>query len=363
MKTFSNISSIGLLFVFLILPVFSVSFYHAFISTDRYESVAKTIITEQKPSATTLDLSLIGLPSTASDHDAHVVETLILSKDMVRYLDERIKLREHLTNPDIDYFSRLADDATFEDFHELYQDYFTVDYNVETKILTIAVQAFDRDYAQNALKLILERSDEFIDALNNRMSQEQVRFFLLEEKKRKQEMLDAKAKLLAFQQKNKVFSTEAEAQTIFTTIGALETLAAQKQSELDSRTKILSANSAILQELRAQIASLQRQIAAEKSRLAGGEGRDISEIQSDFLAVRLDLELATAAFKSTLTTLEQVRVEAARKLKFLIVVTQPSLAEESEFPRRWYIILSTFMIALMLYVVASLVVAIIREHA
>ncbi|NNF78400.1 MAG: hypothetical protein HKN05_10270 [Rhizobiales bacterium] len=291
------------------------------------------------------------------------MKTLVLSKDMVRYLDGKIQLREHYSNPKVDYFSRLEPDATFEDFHELYRDYFTVDYNVETKILRIAVQAFDRAYAQKALKLILARSDEFIDSLNNRMSKEQVRFFLLEEKKRKQDMLDAKAKLLAFQRANKIYSTEAEAQTIFTTIGALETQAAQKQSELDSRAKILSKNSAILQELQAQISSLQRQIISEKARLAGGEGRDISVIQSDFLAVRLELELATTAFKSTLATLEQVRIEAARKLKFLIVVTEPSLADESEFPRRWYIVISTIMISLMLYVVASLVMAIIREHA
>lgn len=363
MKNIFNISSKGIFVVFFLLPVAAISLYHLLISTDRYESVAAAIITEQKNSTASLDLSLIGLPSTASDHDAHVVEKLILSRDMLQYLDEKIQLREHLSNPDIDYFSRLESDATFEEFLELYRDYFTVDYNVETKILTIAVQAFDRAYAQNALKLILERSDKFIDALNNRMSQEQVRFFLKEEKKRKQDMLDAKANLLAFQQANKIFSTEAEAQTIFTTIGALETLAAQKQSELDSRAKILSKNSAILQELKAQIASLQRQITTEKARLAGGEGRDISEIQSDFAAVQLELELATTAFKSTLATLEQVRIEAARKLKFLIVVTQPSLADESEFPRRWYIVISTIMISLMLYVVASLVTAIIREHA
>ena len=363
MKKILHMNSIWILVIFFIFPIFSISMYHLFISTDRYESVAAAIITEQKPSTTTLDLSLIGLPSTASDHDAHVVETLILSRDMMSYLDEKIQLREHLSNPEIDYFARLAEDATYEEFLELYRDYFTVDYNVETKILAISVQAFEKKYAQTALKLILERADRFIDELNNRMSQEQVRFFLLEEKKRKREMFDAKAKLLAFQQANKIFSTEAEAQTIFTTIGALETLAAQKQSELDSRAKILSKNSAILQELKAQIASLQRQIAAEKARLAGGEGRDISEIQSDFLAVRLELELATAAFKTTLATLEQVRIEAARKLKFLIVVTQPSLADESEFPRRWYIVISTIMISLMLYVIATLVMAIIREHA
>ena len=134
-------------------------------------------------------------------------------------------------------------------------------------------------------------------------------------------------------------------------------------SELDGRRKILSGGSAVLQELEAQISSLRRQIEAEKARLAGGKGRDISKLQAEFHEIDLGLELATTAYKSTLATLEQVRVEASRKLKFLIVVTQPSLAGEAEYPRRGYIIISTALICLMVYVLVSLISAIVKEHS
>ncbi|MEM7425905.1 MAG: hypothetical protein AAF441_07405 [Pseudomonadota bacterium] len=362
MSKFLNMASAFVFLMFFVAPVAGVTLYQLLMATDRYESKAVTVISEQKSGASALDLTFLGLPSFGSDRDAHIIIEFILSRDMMNYLQRQIDIRSHYSGSDVDYISRLASDATGEEFHELYQDYFTADYDTEKKMITLAVQAFDRNYAQDALRLILRRADEFIDALNNKVSREQLRFFETEVVSREQELKKLKAELLEFQQTNKVLSTEAEAKTIFTTIGALETLLAQKNSELDSRKKILSKDSAILQELRAQISSLSRQIETEKARLAGGGGRDISKLQAEFNEIRLGLELATAAYKSTLSTLEQVRVEASRKLKFLIVVTQPSLADESEYPRTLYIIISTILISLMIYVVMSLIVAIIREH-
>lgn len=362
MNKFSNASSLIVTLLFFVFPVAGVVSYQLLISVDRFQSVAATVITEQKPASTSFDLSLLGLPSFGSDRDAHVVSEFILSRDMMSYLDRQLKLREHYSDPNVDYFARAAVDATEEEFHELYRDYIEVDYNIETKLLTFSVQAFDPEYAQNVLRLILRRADEFIDALNNKVSREQIRFFEIEVVNREQALREAKGNLLAFQQKNKILSTEAEAKTIFATVGMLETLVAQKTSELDSKAKILSKNSAQLQELKGQIASLRRQIATEKERLAGSEGTDISKLQAELVELRLELELATTAYKTTLTTLEQIRVEASRKLKFLIVVTLPSLAQESEYPRREYIIITAILICFMIYVIMSLIVAIIREH-
>ncbi len=362
MAKFLNVASFAVFVVFFVLPVASITFYQLAFATDRYESKAVTVISEQKSGMGSFDFSFLGLPSFGSDRDAHIIIEFILSRDMMNYLQRQINIRAHYSNPEVDYLSRLESDATVETFHELYLDYFTAEYDIEKKIITLAVQAFDKNYAQDALRLMLRRADEFIDALNNKVSREQLRFFETEVVSREQQLKKLKAELLEFQQTNKILSTEAEAQTIFTTIGALETVLAQKNSELDSRKKILSKDSAILQELQGQITSLGRQIQVEKARLAGGGGRDISKLQAEFNEIRLGLELATAAYKSTLSTLEQVRVEASRKLKFLIVVTQPSLATESEYPRTLYIIVSTILISLMVYVVMSLIVAIIREH-
>jgi capsule polysaccharide export protein KpsE/RkpR len=47
----------------------------------------------------------------------------------------------------------------------------------------------------------------------------------------------------------------------------------------------------------------------------------------------------------------------------LLVISHPSLASESTYPRRAYGVLATFLVSLTLYAVGSLLIAAAREHA
>jgi capsular polysaccharide transport system permease protein len=61
--------------------------------------------------------------------------------------------------------------------------------------------------------------------------------------------------------------------------------------------------------------------------------------------------------------LEAAKVEAVQRLKYLVVVTQPSLADSSLYPAREYNIVTAAILLLMVYFVVSLMIAVVREHA
>ncbi|HFF8929371.1 TPA: sugar transporter, partial [Escherichia coli] len=67
-------------------------------------------------------------------------------------------------------------------------------------------------------------------------------------------------------------------------------------------------------------------------------------------------------YKSGLISLEQARVEAYRKLKHLLVVSQPTLAEDAEYPRRIYNLLTTGVLLCLLYGLIVMGIATLREH-
>ncbi|NND50398.1 MAG: lipopolysaccharide biosynthesis protein, partial [Rhizobiales bacterium] len=99
-------------------------------------------------------------------------------------------------------------------------------------------------------------------------------------------------------------------------------------------------------------------------RLAGSKTlTSLNELDSQFREIQLELEFNTNIYKTNLSALEAARLEAARRLKFLIVVAEPSLADESEYPQHEYIIVTWAMVLLIAYLVLSLMVSIIREHA
>ncbi len=118
-----------------------------------------------------------------------------------------------------------------------------------------------------------------------------------------------------------------------------------------------------LQTLQLEIVALESQIASAKDRLAGASNTSITELDAQFREIQLNLEFVTNIYKSNLNALEQARIEAARRLKFLIVVAHPSVPERAEHPQRLYLVATAAVVFMVLFFVISLTAAIIREHS
>ena len=351
------------LIVFLI-PLATVAVYEMFFATDRYQSIASIIITEERSTAPTVDLSLLGITGATSDKDALVLKEFIESRGMLSFLDSKLSMRNHFMKASIDPVTRLSNTASLEDFHEYFLDFMTVFYDTESKILRFSFQSFDRQYSQNLVKEILSRSQVFVDRLNEEVTREQLRFFDDQIVKSEKRLRESKDRLIKFQRKHKILTTESEGQTIIATIVALEQALATKESELNARLRVLDETAPQLVTLQLDIKALANQIAKAKDRLTGSTtSTSLSELDAAFRDIQLSLEFNTNIYKANLNALEQARLDAARRLKFLIVVSEPSLADESEFPDRPYIIATWAMVLLLVYFIVSLMVALIREHS
>ena len=353
-------------FLFLIvfvLPLLLFSAYLLFIASDRYESLASATITEEKPATASIDLTMLGVTNAASDKDSLILKEFIESKDMLVFLDQRLRIKEHVTDPSIDFYSRLDPDATLEEFHEYYLWLVSVNYDTTSKLIRFGVQGFDGEFAHTLLKLIVERSQQFIDRINEQITREQLRFFDREIADSEARLKLAKEALIAFQRENRLMTTEGESATVMATIQTLEQGLAQKQSDLSARLQVLDRSAPQLQTLQLEITALESQIASAKERLAGASDTSISELDAQFREIQLNLEFVTNIYKSNLNALEQARLEAARRLKFLIVVSQPSVPERAEYPRRAYLMVTVGVVLMILFFVVSLTMAIIREHS
>lgn len=346
-----------------VVPFALICAYELLLATDRYESVASAIITEERAGGTSIDLSFLGVTNAAADRDAYTLKEFVESVDMLKHVDGVLNIREHYSNTNVDFYSRLDAGAAIEDFHEYMLNYITIEFDQEKKILYFAVQAFTAEYAQKLLNAILERSQQFIDQLNEQVNRDQRIFFDKQITQSYARLDKAKQKLLDFQRENKILTVEGDTQTIMSTISGLEQSLAQKRSELNARLKVLSADAPQLTTLQLEIASLATQIASEKERLIGASSSSLSQLGAEFREIQVELEFATEVYKTNLTALEQARVEAARRLKFLIVVANPSQAEKSEYPDRTYITITAAILLLAAYLVISLIISIMREHS
>ena len=361
-KSWFSVSKVLFLILFII-PVTLVAVYEYVYSTNRYESTAIVYITEESTQASPLDLTLLGITNTGSSRDILVLKSFIESHALLKKFDTQLGLRKHFSNPDIDVISRLPEDASDEEYYDYYLNRVSAEYDDEAQLLSFSVRTFKPEYSQKLLGFILQESQVFIDRLNSNVSDSQLAFFNEEVKRSEIALGKEKAKLRAFQKKNKFLSTEVASQAIISTISALEQALAQKKSELNSRTSQLGANSPTLRRLRAEITAVQNQIRAQNDRLASGKDGSLSELDAKFRDFTLLIEFKTLRYKANLDALANAQVEAARRLRFLTIVSPPTLADESLFPNRPAIVITAAMIALMIYFVLSVLVAVIREHA
>lgn len=350
------------LFILLfIIPLALLSVYLMRFATDRFHSDATVSITQDNNNTASVDLTVIGLPAIADDKDALTLVTFAVSLDMLQYLESQLQLRQHFSATDIDWWSRLPPEASLEDFHSYMSHYVVVEYDTVSHLINIHVEAFSRDYAQKLVNAILTRSQTFVDNMNARVTQEQTRFFESQLTTSEMRLREAKNQLITFQRENQLLTTDTEAAMINSNIGALDRLLIEKQGELTIKQLELNENSPVIQILKAEIDTLNKQIEKEKQRLTGGAG-GVSELDSKFREIQFNLEFVETIYKSNLTQLERARLEAIQRLKYLIVITQPSMADASLYPDRPYIIITGMLILLMIYFIVSLMLAIVREH-
>jgi capsular polysaccharide transport system permease protein len=82
---------------------------------------------------------------------------------------------------------------------------------------------------------------------------------------------------------------------------------------------------------------------------------------SRFSELRVAMELALQAYTSSLVSLEKSRIEAYRKLQYLVTVEAPTLPEDESYPDRFYNIALFAIVGLMIFGIMRIVLATIRE--
>jgi len=353
--------------LFVALPLIVVSAYYFFWVSERYVSSTQLIVKDSGSSQVASPALGFLVPGVGTDNqDAFLVVNYIQSLDMALYLDEQLKLAQYYQSDHHDVFSRLAVDATQEDYLEYYRSHIGVGHDETTGIITIEMQAFDPTFAQLLVETVTQKSEDFVNAVSNQLADKQVAFVKTEVELAQGKLRSTKQEILDFQNSNNVVSPEELTKGISSIIQGLEARLAEQRANLTAAKTYLNTDSSQIVSMMAEIGALEKQIEMEKVRLVGigeeeGEQR-LNTLGAHFQNLELDLQFATDAYAASLKALEAARMEASGKLKHLMVVTQPSMAEKAEYPHKLYNLASLAIILLMLYGIVKMLVASIRDH-
>lgn len=348
-----------------ILPVFVFFVYQAIIASERYESTAMIVIKQpDNGSSISPELAVLGsfgVPT--ADNDSRLLESYIYSADMLSYLDEKLDLKSHYASGSVDYFSRLANDSSVEDFIEYYKEHVVVNINDLSGIIELRVQGFEPEYAKLISEEIILKSESFINSIGYQLAAEQVKFMSNEHVTWQKNLKEAQNQMLAYQQKYKLLDPLAEGTALQSISYNLESQIATIKAQLIASQTLMADTAPEVQTLKNQLAALEGQLLSEKSRLAIRSDSEVSvsEIIAQFAALKIDYEMATQAYTASLASLEKAKVDAYRQIKYLVTIEKPTLPEENKYPQVLYNVTLLAIILSLLFGITKIVVATIKE--
>lgn len=346
-----------------VLPFLIIVLYLSIFANNRYVSTS-VLMVKQVGDTTVVDSSgvaaLFGTMNTSSE-DANVLKEYIHSRDMVEQLNRQLNLKQAFLATKDPIFS-ISENVAIEDLVKYFSRVVQVELNEKTMMLEVSSQGFTPEFSLILNKTILKNSETLINEISQSVAQEQQNFSEKQLVNATIQLKNAREALLTYQNKNEIYDPEVQAKAVATIIASLQGSLAQLKTEERTLLGYLNDTAPQVIAIRSQIAAVETQIANENAKLTSPNNKKLNKNVADFEELKAQVNFATDVYKISIASLEKAKLEASRKLKKLVVISSPRLAEDALYPRKLYISISSFILLNILFGIGLLVHSVIREH-
>jgi capsular polysaccharide transport system permease protein len=333
-------------------------------ASDVYVSESQFVVrSPDKPAASGLGVLLKSAGFSNAGDEIFAAHEYVRSRDALKDLNRNDAVVHAYGNSAVSIFDRfnpLGFDGSFEDLYDYYRGKVRVDYATTSSITTLTVRAFTARDAQLFNRQLLERSEELVNRLNNRGRTDLVRFATQEVVEAKIAAREAALSLARFRNASGILDPEKQATLQLQMVSKLQDELIGARTQLQQLRAMAPENPQI-PILETRIASLSREI-DEQLGLVAGNRRSLSASAAQYQRLELEREFADRRLAAAMNSLEEARNESRRKQAYVERIVQPSLPDEAKEPRRLRGIFATFVLGLVAWAIASMLLAGIREH-
>jgi len=346
-----------------LLAIIAVGFYELIWASDRYVSKAHVVLESPQLSRPSMNFQSLLSGGGSNNSDMLLLRDYLLSVDMMKQVDAELGFREHYSASDIDFFSALSDqNALTEELHQYYRKQISVELDDYAGVLRINVSAFTPEMAHDIANLLLSKGEQHMNQMGQRLAEEQVRFLEKQVNQLAVKLDEARQNLIEYQNEHGLVSPTGTVESINAVVASLEGQLAKLRAKKNALLSYQSSRSADVRRVEAEIDALINQISEERARTAQQSGGALNVMSSRYQTLEMSMEFAQQSYSGALAALENTRIEAARKLKQVAVLQNPTMPEYPLEPRRLYNLVVFAIIALFLGLIVQMLVLIIRDH-
>ncbi|WP_285020472.1 hypothetical protein [Novosphingobium sp. fls2-241-R2A-195] len=361
-------AGVGVLFhVCVSVPTLLAILYFGLLASDVYISESRFVVrSPNKPETTGFGVLLKSVGYSSAGEEIYVANDYLQSRDALRDINRGGIVARAYGSSAISAFNRfnaLGLDGSFEALYQYFSNKVTVQHETATSITTLEVRAYTAAEAKAFNEALLHQAEQLVNRLNSRAQKDLVAS-ATEEVKRSRGQVDETARALAeYRNRAGLVDPEKQAGLQLQMVSKLqdELIAARIQRD---QIRALASNSSELSAFDARIAGLEKSIADETAKAAGGRGKDgsLSSAAVEYQRLQLDSQFADKQLAATLSALEEARLDAQRKQAYVERIVQPGLPDDALEPHRLRGIFATLVMGLMAWGIFSMLLASVRDH-
>lgn len=336
-----------------------------FVASDRFvsESVVMVQNTDTAGSGQPTDILNMVIGTTGNKGDQLILIEYLTSLDMLKKLDAEFDLRSHYSSTEHDIVSRLWDkDISIEWFYRYYLNRVSVAFDEYSGVIKIQAQAFTPEMAQNITSFLVREGESFMNEMSHSIANEQVVFLEKQVDLAREDVKEASQKLLKFQNQKNIASPTVEIANYQNLIADLEKQKSELLIKMRALPASLGGDNQIRQTLNKNLQAVEEQITKVRAKMTSDKNPSLNELMDKEQAFKMDLEFKRDIYSSTLTGLVKGKMNAARLIKHVSILQQPSHPEYAMKPDRIYCFFATLCISLLVLGMLQLLKAIILDH-
>lgn len=359
-KLFSDYLFLG----FVVIPTLCSVLYFGVLASKVYISESRFIVrTPDKPSLTGIGVMLKNAGFSNASDEAYAANDYILSRDALQAINADGRFLRSYSDPAVSIFNRfdpIGISPSFESLYKYFKRKVVAENNATTGITTLTVRAYNPGDAQKFNEELLRMAEETVNRLNNRAQADLIRFATQEVRESEEEAQRAAIALAAYRNSHGVIDPERQASAQLQTLSKFEDTLIATRAQLSTMRKTAADNPGIAV-LKNRITSLSREMAAEVARVAG-QDKSLASEASEYQGLILADEIAAKELTAAVASLGQAQTEARRQQSYVERIAQPSLPDAAGEPHRIRDVFATILLGLIVWSIARMLNASIREH-
>ena len=344
-----------------LLPTVAVFLYYLLWASPMYVSQTRFAIRSADSSGGGLDIASALLRSSSSTGaDAHIVVEYIQSLDIIHDIDKELGVDLHFS-----VFSRLTNNPTQDEQLRYWKWAVIPALDQDTGIITLETKAYSPEMAQKIAAAVLARSEALVNTMNLRAREDAVSLAQSEVQRAEARVRKAQEAMRNFRDAHTLLDPRVTAAGLQGVVTELEGEAVKLRAQLAEAQSFMRSSAPATKALQTRLKAVESQLDQEKQRLAGLRSQEgnLNAVVGEYEDLTIEAEFAQKQLVTAMSALESARVHEVAKSRYVVAFQQPTLPDESLYPRPFLFTAYVFVGALLLLGLGSLITASIREHA